>query len=160
MAQPKASTLQQRFGFQDDDLKNPNHDEIMMWLDMRAETIVKLVWKKYLDANFSHRDSELPPPSEIRKIWEFAITGKNGFMIGFIDMMVVISKPFSQSFCFEVKSVLPSLGELIRQVRMYQTYINNSPFYIVAPDDRYAKQLEQQGIGFIKYPEGTIFGQG
>ncbi len=33
MAKPKAQTLQQRFGFMDEDLKKPKHDVIMFWLD-------------------------------------------------------------------------------------------------------------------------------
>ena len=31
--EPKAKTLQERFGFSDPDLKRPEHDEIMVWLD-------------------------------------------------------------------------------------------------------------------------------
>jgi len=30
MAPPKAQTIQQRFGFADDDLETPAHDEIML----------------------------------------------------------------------------------------------------------------------------------
>ena len=41
MAKPKAKTLQQRFGFIDADLKAPEHDEIMLWLDQNVELIVK-----------------------------------------------------------------------------------------------------------------------
>jgi hypothetical protein len=33
MAKPRAQTIQQRFGFMDDDLKKPKHDELMKWLD-------------------------------------------------------------------------------------------------------------------------------
>lgn len=46
MAKPRASTIQQRFGFQDGDLKTPKHDEIMLWLDENAEGVVKqiLAW--------------------------------------------------------------------------------------------------------------------
>lgn len=33
MKQRKAITIQERFGFLDDDLKKPNHDEIMKWTD-------------------------------------------------------------------------------------------------------------------------------
>jgi hypothetical protein len=41
MAQPKAQTIQQRFGFMDNDLKSPIHDTIMLWLDSNVENIVK-----------------------------------------------------------------------------------------------------------------------
>jgi hypothetical protein len=179
MTQPKASTLQQRFGFQDDDLKNPNHDEIMMWLDSYVDTIVKLIlkyegsWsKEKIDElqtkNYISGELPIKPAMEIKKIWEYPVQAKNGFMIGFIDMLVEAYPPclttngnkwevdwHTKRFVFEVKSILPTLGELIRQIRMYEEFVGKA-FYVVAPDDKYAKMLNQQGIGFIKYPEGTI----
>ena len=36
---PKASTLSERFGFQDGELSTPKHDEIMMWLNANAERL-------------------------------------------------------------------------------------------------------------------------
>ncbi len=33
---PKATTLQERMGFRDDELSTPRHDEIMLWLDSMA----------------------------------------------------------------------------------------------------------------------------
>lgn len=41
MAKPRAQTLQQRLGFEDGDLKKPDHDQIMMWLDERIEAVVR-----------------------------------------------------------------------------------------------------------------------
>jgi len=58
-------------------------------------------------------------------------------------------------WAFEVKTVIPSLGELIRQIKMYRAY-DKSKFFVVSPDDRFVKVLNEQGIGFLKYPEGTI----
>lgn len=40
MAKPKAKTLQQRLGFFDDDLKKPEHDDIIKWTDKNIETIL------------------------------------------------------------------------------------------------------------------------
>lgn len=40
MAKPKAKTLQQRLGFFDDDLKKPEHDDIIKWTDKNLETIL------------------------------------------------------------------------------------------------------------------------
>lgn len=56
---------------------------------------------------------------------------------------------------FEAKSTIPSLGELIRQVRMYEEFVKGK-FYVVSPDTRFAKQITGQGIGFIKYPTMEI----
>jgi hypothetical protein len=51
---------------------------------------------------------------------------------------------------FEVKTTIPSLGELIRQIRMYQEY-ENGIWVVVSPDDTHSSRLEKQGIKFIKY---------
>lgn len=51
---------------------------------------------------------------------------------------------------FEVKPAIPSLGELIRQIRHYETYID-IPFAVLCADDRFASQLIEQGINFFKY---------
>jgi hypothetical protein len=50
---------------------------------------------------------------------------------------------------FEVKPSIPSLGELLRQIRSYGI---NQNFYVVSPDDRFREQIEAQRVGFIKYP--------
>ena len=52
---------------------------------------------------------------------------------------------------FEVKSAIKSLGELIRQIRMYEEYIGRNRFYVVCPDDKFKETLLSQGIGFVKY---------
>jgi hypothetical protein len=58
--------------------------------------------------------------------------------------------PFSRYF--EVKPTIPSLGEVIRQVRMYQTYTGGAEWWIVSPDDKFREQIEAQGIKFLAVP--------
>lgn len=43
------------------------------------------------------------------------------------------------------------MGELIRQVRMYQEYVQGK-WFVVSPDGKFKDQLATQGISFIKYP--------
>lgn len=255
MARPKARTLQQRFGFMDDDLKSSTHDEIMMWLNDNMQRIVQeRYWTESWDADEVHRyqkgadeavesastrlneerlwlekslaggrcpfgeyqrkqherrlevttvgisqipqwsglgdPPQKPPPTELVITWEEPVlSGK--YTIGFIDMRVCFSVPYldvlhiawyhttqkwlpsprddgepfrlpewrvvrprltesSKSICFEVKTSIPSLGELIRQIRMYQSYVKD-PFIVVSPEDRFAQQLSHQGIDFLKY---------
>lgn len=50
----------------------------------------------------------------------------------------------------EVKSTLPTLGELLRQLNLYATAFSH-PQAVIAPDDAYATILREQGYGFIKY---------
>lgn len=51
----------------------------------------------------------------------------------------------------EAKSVLPTVGELMRQIQLYRTAFNGK-FVVVSPDDKYAQILSEQGVIFIKYP--------
>jgi hypothetical protein len=91
------------------------------------------------------------------------------YTIGFVDMSVEVSvfdlgytypryevhnaqwdvERTSQWIHFEVKPSVTSAGEVIRQIRMYQSYLQGE-YCIVSPDDRFASILEDQGIGFIK----------
>lgn len=57
----------------------------------------------------------------------------------------------SDSFYFEIKSTIPSLGELVRQIRFYQTYARGH-YVVVSPDARWEQPLASQGIGLIHYP--------
>jgi hypothetical protein len=52
----------------------------------------------------------------------------------------------------EVKPEIRSLGEVIRQIRMYESHCPDAKFYICCPDPRFKPALESQGIGFIQSP--------
>ena len=250
MAKPRASTIQQRFGFQDGDLKTPKHDEMMLWLDANAETISERIvgyesswllddiqeleigatnavesakvsarenaadavrrleqlssddfgWRTRCEEartraiDWANRllgwrlgDPPEKPSIKVKKRWEYAVVdqkyGGSKYVVGFIDMCVDVwnpclslaphepSAPYvgehdgvlpnwavmknHHSLLFEVKSTIPSLGELIRQLRMYQTYTDGT-FYVVAPDSKYKPTLRSQGIGFVHYPSGEV----
>lgn len=180
MAAPRATTIQQRFGFHDNDLKTPKHDEIMLWLDEHIDTIVK---------NTVGFEIEIPsycnPPAYIVKeaedkyifkvgkpIWEYPIMDKK-YCIGFIDLVVAYETTCvwrentrtylhtednfvyhvgttEHNLYFEIKSSIPSLGELVRQIRLYQQYAQGT-FIVVCPDARFEKPLASQGIKFVEY---------
>lgn len=110
-----------------------------------------------------------PEPVIQRRVWEKPVMGYNG-PVGFIDFYVSVGVASLAAWydrpgqdvelaihsdqkilCFEVKAALPSLGELIRQVRFYQSHEPDARFFIVAADNRYAETLREQGIGFIQY---------
>ena len=154
-----AATLAQKMGFCDTDLSTPRHDEIMLWLDSHIESVVKTV----VDDR---------PGKVKRRIWEYPIlTGRNDFTVGFVDLMVWAEVETVSGkgelydaevvLAFEVKPKIPSLGELIRQIRHQETYLKDlhssgyrSEFYmaVVSPDDRWATNLESQDIRFILAP--------
>jgi hypothetical protein len=51
---PRAKTIQERLGFQDEDLPKPKHDEIMLWLDANIESVVAgLFHKEWAEAEIS-----------------------------------------------------------------------------------------------------------
>jgi len=245
VSKPRARTIQQRFGFQDMDLKSPKHDEMMIWLDenivevisslisysptwpneLELKTNLKTKAKKHINHISSRRkqyesylampelhpsskmDYELAyteysnreknflawfeslnlgqtpskPPLEqiISTSWEQPIgTGRdNKYIVGFIDLVAWIKVPRLTlinldaekdiewediawhiadypdriiTFNFEIKSSIPSVGELLRQIRMYQEYTNGH-FIVVSPDTRFKSVIEKQGIKFIDY---------
>lgn len=121
------------------------------------------------DKEFIFNDLDLPgkPGLEIIKItWEYPVTtGKVSYIVGFADMRVdyqdnsLVYDTGKHEFhlykekCsiyFEVKSSISSLGELIRQIRMYQTYTKGQ-WFVVSPEIKFAAALESQGITHIEY---------
>ena len=109
--------------------------------------------------------------------WEYPIVDQNNrsksqYVIGFVDLRVSFevkmpSASYSSdghsinnwkwgtatrniSINFEVKTKIPSLGELFRQINLYKTY-DDSYFVIVSPDDRFQHQIISQGLYFLKY---------
>jgi len=121
------------------------------------------------DKEFVFKDIQLPekPDLEVVKcIWEYPITTRgDSYIVGFADLRVdymdtslsydvdkcrfVICKEKKIAY-FEVKSAISSLGELIRQIRMYQTYTSGE-WFVVSPDVRFATALENQSIIHIEY---------
>jgi hypothetical protein len=58
-------------------------------------------------------------------------------------------------FAFDAKTTIPSLGQLIRQFKAYRAY-SKMPLYVVSADSRFAKEISDEGFGFITYPEAVI----
>lgn len=115
-----------------------------------------------------------------RKVWEQPIVSGTKYTVGFVDMLVTLdSNPHLyldglvrtqyegdritrpprwkvgyrnlEALAFEVKPTIPSLGELIRQIRFYETY-EKWRYVVVSPDTRWVKQLADQNIGFVEVP--------
>lgn len=60
-----------------------------------------------------------------------------------------------ETFCVEVKTKIPSVGELLRQINMYRSYpldthTSKVQWVVACPDDTYREVLDEQGVGFIK----------
>jgi len=124
-----------------------------------------------------------PPIEKIASRWEEPITTArnysegNKYVVGFIDFTVRCQIPsldlrgFSEynlhdswrpewkittsrrTFRFEVKTEIPSLGEVIRQINMYREYDSDAKYYLVSPDDKHVDVLKKERIGFVKYAQ-------
>ncbi len=261
MARPRGQTLQQRFGFLDDDLKMSSHDDIMTWLTEHIEqVIIELFWdsawpaderrlveqeaqavvnqtaaalvltewqaravlaekiglntihaadavqraaiersipdliraSQQQAAEYRRRYTGLTlPPRPLfavdKVVWELPLQTQSKFLVGFVDLYVAVRQPRlaltgytyadrgtglevyrcasdpctlravvsdhwqAMPVYFEVKATLPSAGELIRQIRMYQEYVQGE-WVVVSPDDRHRRILEGQGIQFYQAP--------
>jgi hypothetical protein len=156
----------------DRDLTNENHDAIVQWIDRDVRSLLWTVCGDQIEAEARQRDPN-KRPLEIglkikTKTWEYAITkggpyhGTEKSVIGFVDLRVEFE--YSHRYAdwwyrhypisFEAKTYIKSCGELIRQIRLYQTYVHDH-FVVVSPDLRFAEQLQSQGISFIAYPGET-----
>lgn len=61
-------------------------------------------------------------------------------------------RPLKHSVYIEVKTKIPSLGELFRQLNTYKEFLTGS-FLVVCPDDSEKEVIRSQGFSFYKYKE-------
>ena len=162
MGNIKAKTHLQKLGFADSDKKKPTHDKIQTWVYDNIETIIK---ETVMSKNKF-------PYKIIKTKWEHEVVYSKGnfkTIVGFIDILVEIEGVFHYNpesekqitnikpVFIEVKTEIPVLGELIRQMRAYQTYQGMFTAYlIVSPDDRHKKILNEQGFGLYKYNANAL----
>ena len=164
MGRIKAKTHLEKLGFSETDKKNSKHDIIQNWT---CENIQKILSETIMKDN--------PNPFKVLGAkWEHQIMHINGnyrMIVGFIDLFVGIKGKFyfknskeyvecTKDILIEVKTQIPSCGELIRQMRAYQSYENFerrhlTEYLIIANDDRHEKTLNEQGFWFYKYKDPT-----
>lgn len=144
MATRLAKTLQEKFGFMEPDINNPEHDEMINWVDDNIEDLLMMVFQCPMR------------PKDVRTKWESVInkTEDGDGYIGFVDLVVRIKET---RIIFEAKTTIDSLGALFRQIRMYQEGyvggepVNQMPIVVVCPDDKHEQRIREQGIRFLKY---------
>ena len=103
---------------------------------------------------------------------EFAITNpKTNFVIGYADIAfkckcgvkcIEGSNPYNIKYelnystvrhFIEVKPRIQSFGELLRQIRTYETITGEDRWYVACPDTRFKDDLEDDGVKFIQITE-------
>lgn len=123
--------------------------------------------------------SRLLIQSKVREKTLLAEHYKSNTVVGFLDLQVVAdipvglnvqikkypagypngvaTRPYWSWSCerrtlnFEIKTAIPNLGDLLRQINVYREY-QSGHYYVVCPDDRFIEELKQEKIGFIKAP--------
>lgn len=100
---------------------------------------------------------------------EVPITANNGFLVGYCDVVVSIILPNlykgnyfeiinnNQSHntltrYIEVKPVIKSFGETLRQLNTYKHYLHTEEMYLFTTDLRFKEAFESQGIKVLTYP--------
>ena len=159
--------------FKDSDLRTPKHDEIMIWLDSHLRDVLAAVFAEPLRENEVLRTWEFA----VFKPLKYGQTEPTD-LVGHVDLLaeysvdesishgdfvffgtcegdnckVKHSSPAQRLVAFEVKTTIPSLGDLIRQIRYYQGFLPSlHGFVVVSPDTRLRAQIESQRIGFYEY---------
>ncbi|MGC4052924.1 MAG: hypothetical protein QM757_26650 [Paludibaculum sp.] len=166
-----AKTLQEKLGFLDTDLSTPAHDLIMLWLESAVDDLPELCgfMRKKLAPHYTPAaiDQLMAEGVIYRKTMEAPIVNRS-IITGFADLECRLATIWQQAdgrvircesewvACFEVKSEIPSIGELIRQIRAYGVYQKDCLWFVVSPDDRFAGVLKRQGIGFLKVPSEVL----
>ena len=156
MGRIKAKTHLEKLGFADSDKKDPAHDKIQEWV---CNHIKEVIDKTVMRTNDK-------PYKISRPKWEHQLIYQSGnyrVIVGFIDVKVSIKgefyfsdtkqvEEFSKDVFIEIKTQIPTLGELIRQMRSYEAYAApQTEFVVVSPDDKYENILADQGFHFFKY---------
>lgn len=139
--------------FQDPDLHTPAHDAIMMWLEENAAEVVEPHFKFLQRGEIAF---------DVHTTWEEPIQYAGG--VRYVDMSIRGSAG-GLHFVLrcEVKPVIRSVGELIRQLRQYEKPRlagGNVRVAVVSPDDRFITIIEKQGFIFIKAPQPEYGPQG
>jgi hypothetical protein len=143
MASDRSKSLQEKFGFFDEALKTPAHDVLMFWIDEHIEEVLAEVFRA---------DKSLRVFS---KTWEMPIKDERGYLLGVADMAVQAFIEDHIAVMIEAKPKIDSLGELIRQIRIYQfggAFDRRPKWLVISPEERFAVKLREQGILFHKSP--------
>jgi hypothetical protein len=155
MGQVKAKTLLEKMGFVDEDRKSPDHQKIQEWTYKNVHLLIDSLFAKS-EWTFQILSNE----------WEYEVysTSYNSrSIVGFVDIAVKFEKDNDKRewdderprVFFEIKTKILSFGDLLRQLKVYRTYLTHKKqaFVVVCPDDSYADLLKEQGFFFYKYQD-------
>lgn len=160
MGQIKAKTLLEKMGFVDEDRKSPDHQKIQEWTYNNAALVIDDLFAKG-EWTFQILSNE----------WEYEVYAhsyNSKSIVGFVDIAVKFEKDNDKKewdderprVFFEIKTKIPSFGDLLRQLKVYRTYLTykKQVFVVICPDDSFADLIKEQGFFFYKYKDsGKLF---
>lgn len=173
-------TLIERLGFRDDDLQTPDHDRIMLWLDEFALQIschligieTRFDWDNLSAIDRACLGEPSHPSPRCKATWEWPV-GNERYVAGFIDLHAAITWGTSLSIhrdfdlngepanewrvrwktvdlAYEVKTKIPSLGALLREISFYKARGVKAHFVVVSPEgEQWIDRLNAQGVSFV-----------
>jgi len=120
-----------------------------------------------------------PAPKIVKTRLETVLQTRSGYqgnflrIVGYADLIIEIERPVVDersnraleicwdstldgrkpaSILVEVKSSIPILGDLLRQLNLYKTTFDGA-IVVVSPDNRYAEKIREQGFHFVKHED-------
>lgn len=168
-------TLDKMWKLDDEQLKTPKHDEMVLYLLNKDNLFALIDRKPKQEIRFGnvYGRSFIETKQLRRKIHyknevfeiisESPIKAQNGFLIGYWDIEVIIAEKTEgyneyliETYYVEVKPKITSFGETLRQLNTYRSYLadfERENIYLFTEDLRFKDAFESQGIKVISPPE-------
>lgn len=151
MGKDRSGKLDVLLGINDSELKTPKHDKLCIWVDKNIkEILIPIIenfdWNRSPQYPFDRDNNKYLNRIDLK--WEEPIKGHNGFVIGIpdfkysfihVEKRTAINKnneefeeKFSWKVCgfIEVKPTIKSVGEVMRQIKLYKSqFINSNKSY-------------------------------
>lgn len=174
----RIKSLDQFWKLDDEQLKTPEHDEMLLWL-LKKENLRNVITSKNPEAE--NWDWE-----HVKIHAEEFIVSNSGFRVGAPDIIFVVPRFICQNcdfshknmdncpscdsedvvrypmdhqqhysrFFIEIKPEIVNFGATLRQMKLFISYGYEERAYLFTKDLRYVEEFEGQGIKVI-HPPGT-----
>jgi len=121
------------------------HDKMQVYVYENIKDIIMGLSKSDIDKN----DIKILKIELEKPVFKTCYNSKT--IVGYIDVFVQfeIKDSFVQ-IAIELKPKIYSLGELIRQVKTYETYCYKYIYAVLCYEDNYKNVIESQNIRFMK----------
>lgn len=172
-------TLDRWWKIDDEQLKTPEHDDLLIWL-LKKENLKKIITTK--DPEAINWDWE-----NVKIHAEEYIIAENGYRVGAPDIIFSIPRHPSNEceanptnkntslrcdrdymksgynshehyqhysrYFIEIKPKINNFGTTLRQLKLYISYGYEGRAYLLTEDQRFKEEFENQGIKVIKPPQ-------